>query len=260
VASFILAPDSAVSVWFAVVTCLVIGAAIGSLNGFLIVKLRVPDLVTTLATFSIVQGFALIVRPAPGGTSDPGFTASVLQRVGLVPIVFIAAVGLYTVTEMVLLRGRIGGRLYATGASVEAAKVVGIGTDALRFWAYVFSGVLAAIAGLMIFVRIGSGDPQAGAAFSLSSVTAAVVGGTSVFGGSGTAAGTFLGSVLIILLQNVLNQLQVSAYWQYIWTGLLTLIAVGFYGLRTTDRRMAMEEKLRRLVSFKHRAIWSGNR
>jgi ribose/xylose/arabinose/galactoside ABC-type transport system permease subunit len=109
---------------------------------------------------------------------------------------------------------------------------------------------MAAIAGLIIAARIGSGDPQAGTTFTLATVTAVVVGGTSVFGGIGTAVGTFFGATLIILMQNVLNQLYVSAYWQYVWTGILTLAAVGFHGLRTSDRRAAMAARARQLVRF----------
>ena len=128
---------------------------------------------------------------------------------------------------------------HATGAGPEAARVVGIATGRVRIFAYSFSGLTAAAAGLIIAARIGSGDPQAGSAFTLSSVTAVVVGGTSVFGGSGTATGSFLGALLVVLLQNVLNQLHVSAYWQYVWTGLLTLVAVGFFSLRSSRGRVA---------------------
>jgi ribose transport system ATP-binding protein len=106
------------------------------------------------------------------------------------------------------------------------------------------------LAGLIIAARIGSGDPQAGSTFTLASVTAVVVGGTSVFGGSGTASGTLLGATLIVLLQNVLNQLQVSGYWQYIWTGVLTLVAVGFHSLRSSSQRAEMLRRLRLFARF----------
>ena len=107
----------------------------------------------------------------------------------------------------------------------------------MRIAAYAVSGLGAALAGLVIAARIGSGDPQAGTAFTLASVTAVVVGGTPVFGGAGTAAGTALGALLVTLIQNVLNQLHVSAYWQYVWTGALTLVAVSFFALRRGSRQ-----------------------
>jgi ribose transport system ATP-binding protein len=253
VASYLLATDSALPPLVGLIACLGIGAVVGALNGALIVGLRIPDLVATLATFSVVQGLALIVRPAPGGTLDPEVAALILQRWFGVPAVFVLALGLFLIAGALLARGRIGARLYATGASPDAAAVVGIPTGRVRFAAYLFSGVMAALAGLIIAARIGSGDPQAGGTFTLASVTAVVVGGTSVFGGSGTASGTFLGAALIILLQNVLNQLQVSAYWQYVWTGVLTLLAVGFHSLRTASQRKATLQRLRQATHFSAR-------
>jgi ribose transport system ATP-binding protein len=97
----------------------------------------------------------------------------------------------------------------------------------VRAPAYVGCGLTAALAGLVVAARIGSGDPQAGLPFTVSSLTAVVVGGASLFGGRGTAVGTLLGAMLIVLMQNVLNQLHVSTYWQYFWTGGLLLLAVG---------------------------------
>ncbi|MCU0831403.1 MAG: ATP-binding cassette domain-containing protein [Rhizobiaceae bacterium] len=247
IASHLITPGSVWPPVLAAALCIACGAAVGLFNALLIVRLRIPDLVATLGTFSVVQGLALIVRPSPGGTLDPAFAGAVLYRIWMVPVAFIAAVALFILFEALLARGRIGARLYATGSSADAAMVTGIRTGRVKALAYVFSGTMAALAGLIIAARIGSGDPQAGATFTLASVTAVVAGGTSVFGGSGTAGGTVLGATLIILVQNVLNQFQVSAYWQYVWTGVLTLIAVGFHGLRSPGQRARMMLHLRRL-------------
>ena len=249
IASYLLAPESGVPMALGVLVCLGAGLAVGALNATLTTVLRIPDLVATLATFSVIQGIALIVRPAPGGRVSADFADAVTMRLGMVPVVFVLALALYVLAETLLLRGRLGARFYATGGNVASARAAGIATDRLRAGAYLFSGLMAAVAGLIIAARIGSGDPQAGTTFTLSTVTAVVVGGTLVFGGVGTAVGTMLGAVLIILMQNVLNQLYVSAYWQYVWTGLLTLVAVGFHGLRTPERRAAMGAAARRLVA-----------
>jgi ribose transport system ATP-binding protein len=250
IASYVLSPDSTVPVSAGIALCLLAGLAVGAMNAVLVALLRIPDLVATLATFSIVQGVALIVRPSPGGRVDSVVAQAITDRVMMVPVVFAIAVIAYIAVEVLLLRGRIGAQFYAAGASSEAAEAAGIRTRRLRASAYLFSGLMAAIAGLIIAARIGSGDPQAGTTFTLATVTAVVVGGTSVFGGVGTAVGTFFGAVLIILMQNVLNQLQVSAYWQYIWTGVLTLAAVGFHGLRSQERRAAMRQSGVRLIKF----------
>ena len=245
IASYLLAPDALVPAAVGIAACLGAGLAVGALNAAVIVVFRVPDLVATLGTFSVVQGLALMVRPSPGGTLDPEIAAAITERIGRLPLAFIAVLLVFLLAEAILARGRLGARLYALGGSAEAAAVAGIRGDRLRAMAYMFSGFMAAVAGLIIAARIGSGDPQAGSAFTLASVTAVVAGGTSVFGGVGTAAGTFLGAILVVLIQNVLNQFQVSAYWQYIWTGLLTIAAVAGHGLRSSDRRRAMTARAR---------------
>lgn len=240
IASHLLAPDNGIPVWLGVATCLGAGLAVGCLNGTLTAVFRIPDLVATLATFSIVQGIALIVRPSPGGRVDPAVASAITDRIGLVPIAFIFVIVAFVGAELILARGRLGARLYAVGASVEAARAAGINAERVRFCAYVFSGLMAALAGLVIAARIGSGDPQAGTTFTLASVTAVVIGGTSVFGGVGTAIGTFFGAALIVLMQNILNQFQITAYWQYVWTGVLTLLAVGVHSFRSPERRDLM--------------------
>lgn len=248
IASHLLAPDAWLPLPLGLAACLGTGLAVGLANGVIIEKLKVPDLVATLATFSIVQGLALIVRPAPGGGFHPDLAAAILSRIGAVPLVFAAALVFALMFELVLLRGRAGARLYATGASPEAARAVGIDPGRVRIAAYAFSGIAASVAGLIIAARIGSGDPQAGSAFTLASVTAVVVGGTPVFGGSGTATGTLMGALLVMLTQNVLNQLHVSAYWQYVWTGGLTLAAVSFFVFRGESARAAARRWFGRLA------------
>jgi ribose/xylose/arabinose/galactoside ABC-type transport system permease subunit len=123
-------------------------------------------------------------------------------------------------------------RLLSVGSSPDAAFVAGVNVGRVRFCAYLFCGLMAAIAGLVIASRIGSGDPQSGTNFTLLSVTAVVLGGTSVFGGRGTAVGVFVAACLLMIIQNAMNHLQISAYWQYVFTGVLTLVAVAAYATR----------------------------
>jgi ribose transport system ATP-binding protein len=214
-----------------VILCLIVGLAIGGLNSFLILSLRIPDLISTLATYSLVLGLALIVRPSPGGNVSEIFADLITMRVGWIPVAGAVVLLISGLGELGLVRSKIGVRLYATGSRPEAAFVAGTPVGRVRMLAYLFSGLMAAVAGLVIAARIGSGDPQAGAQFTLSSIAAVVVGGTSVFGGRGTMIGTFLGAFLLVLLQDALNQLHVTAYYQYIWTGTLLLIAVALYSI-----------------------------
>jgi len=228
-ASYLLASNSGIA--SGVSLCIASGLAIGALNGCLILGLLIPDLIATLSSFSIVLGLALIVRPSPGGGVSEAFADAVTLRVGGLPIAGLVVLVVAILGEVVLARSKIGMRLYAIGSSPEAAFVAGIRVKLVRFFAYVFCGLMAALAGLVIAARIGSGDPQAGSQFTLASVTAVVVGGTSVFGGRGTVVGTMLGAILLVLLQNALNQLHVTAYYQYVWTGVLLLVAVALYSV-----------------------------
>ncbi len=166
------------------------------------------------------------------------------STIGPVPVAALVVVVLFILAEFLLLRGRLGQRLYGVGSSSEASHIVGINTAWVRGGAYVFCALCAAAAGLLIAGRIGSGDPQAGSSFTLASVTAVVVGGVSVFGGRGTAVGVLAGAIAVGVMENALNLMQVSAYYQYIWTGGLTLIAVAGYSLRMGKGRRAMTHAL----------------
>ena len=232
IASYLLIADAPFGPAGGVMVVIAVGILVGLLNGLLIQWLKLPDLVATLATFSAIAGTALIVRPAPGGLIDQAFAGLVLLRVGNIPVAFIVAVLAVVAFELLLVRGRLGMRLFSTGSSPQAAFVAGVPIGKVRFLAYLFCGLMASVAGLIIASRIGSGDPQAGTNFTLLSVTAVVLGGTSVFGGRGTVLGVFVAACLLMIIQNAMNHLQVSAYWQYIFTGVLTLIAVAIYAAR----------------------------
>ncbi|MBV8378122.1 MAG: ATP-binding cassette domain-containing protein [Verrucomicrobia bacterium] len=230
-ASYVIVGSAPANIVGGIALCLFSGILIGALNGLTILYLRIPDLITTLSTFSVVSGLALIVRPSPGGNVSEVFSDTVTTRIGWFPIIGLALILLAIAGESLQLRGRVGTQWYAIGSNPEAAFVAGIPVRRVRLCAYLFSGLMAVLAGLVIAARIGSGDPQAGSQFTLASVTAVVVGGTSIFGGRGTVIGTLLGAILLVLMQNSLNQLHVSAYYQYVWTGALMLLAVASYSM-----------------------------
>ena len=236
IGSYLIVGDSLVQSFSGIAACLLAGLLVGLLNAAMILVLRIPDLISTLSSFSIVTGVALLVRPSPGGELSPAFLDAVSTQIGPAPIAPFIVLALYLLAEWILVRGRIGAKLYAVGSSHEAAFIVGVRTAAIRAGAYVFCSLCAVLAGLLIAARIGSGDPQAGAQFTLTSITAVVIGGASVFGGRGTAIGTLAGAILVGLMQNALNHLQVSAYYQYIWTGALTLIAVIVFSFGSRKR------------------------
>src|SRR5690606_31553138 len=138
---------------------------VGLVNGILIRYGRMPDLLATLATYSIVFGMALVVRPSPGGLVSFTFMDEVTRRIGWMPVAAISALALYLVGEIVLQRSRYGTALYATGSNREAAYVAGLPVDRVRMLAYLFCSLTAVLAGFIIAARIGSGDPNSGTNF-----------------------------------------------------------------------------------------------
>lgn len=232
VASHWIISESTGSMVIGVIGAIGVGLVVGLANGVLIRYGRMPDLLATLATYSVVFGLALVVRPSPGGLVSFGFMDGVTRRIGWIPVASVAVMVVYIAGEIVLQRTQYGSALYATGSNRQGAYVAGIPVDRVRMLAYMFCSLMAVLAGLIVTARIGSGDPNSGTNFTLMSITAVVVGGTSIFGGRGTLVGTLAGAMLVIGMQNILNHLHVSAYYQYIWTGALTLAAVAIYSIR----------------------------
>lgn len=245
ISSWLLVGPGAPGLAFGIVAVLLAGLLVGLLNALLIEHFNLPDLIATLSTYLIVSGAALIVRPSPGGLVDFGFSGAVLAQYGGVPVAFAVALTVALLFELNLLRGRLGQRLYATGSSPVAAFVAGLPVKRIRVGVYVFSGMMAALAGIVVAARIGSGDPQSGTTFTLMSVTVVVLGGASVFGGRGTAIGVIFAAILLMMLQNAMNHLQVTAYWQYVVTGSLTLVAVAFYAAREPGGLLSAQRRSR---------------
>lgn len=219
-----------------VVFILLIGLVVGLINGVIIRYGRVPDLIATLGTYTALIGIAVMLRPIPGGQLSNDYML-VIGNLGNIPYSFILSMAIGAVAGTMTLRGRVGLRIIATGSSQAAARAVGIRVSDIRLGVYVLSGFLAALAGLLLAGLIGSGDPTAGNDYTLTSITAAVVGGVSVFGGRGNLVGVILGAVFVTAISNFLDLMDVSGYWQLIWTAALTIVAVGIYSLDAGSAR-----------------------
>jgi ribose transport system ATP-binding protein len=208
---------------------LFVGFAVGLVNGLAVTKLRLAPLIVTLGMLSILQGLALQLRPVPGGQVPDPFIDALTGQLGPVPMplvlwVIFAAIGIY-----LLQFTRFGAHLYAVGGEERCAYLSGVQTDRVKIGAYVISGISAAAAGIYLAARIGSGDPLVGQPYTLDSITAVVVGGTSLYGGRGSAVNTIIGAFIVGLLSNALNQLGVSSFYQYIFKGILLILAVFIY-------------------------------
>ncbi len=208
-----------------------VGILTGVINGLGIVKLNIPPLIMTLSTMSVIKGISLFLMPSPGGMVSVEFMEFVTQSWGIVSIMGLLVLILYGIFFMILTSTKTGRSIYATGGDLNSATKMGIPVLRTTILGYGLSGALAAVAGIMLAARIFSGDPIVGDTYSMDSVAAAVVGGTSLFGGIGGIVGTLAGAVLISLTNNILNMLNVFAYYQYIVKGVILVLALILFQL-----------------------------
>lgn len=212
--------------------CLLIGLAVGLMNGTMVRRLKINPVITTIATLSILQGIALQLRPIPGGAINSGFLDVLTARVWFMPFAFIAIVAVAVLGDLWLYRSRSGLRVRAVGFREEAARRNGIRTGFVHLRAYVLSGGMAALAGLFLATEVGVGHPTVGATYTLTSIAAAVIGGAALTGGRGSFLGAVLGAIFFTLIVNIVPFLGVNTAVGVIVSGGLTLLAVMIYSGR----------------------------
>jgi ribose transport system permease protein len=212
-----------------VAAVLLIGTLIGALNGALTVLLRVHPLIVTIGMASVLQGAGLLYSLNPPGSVPLEFESFAYGRVAGVPIAGAIMLGLFLAVGIFLRSTRLGRQIYAVGGDPFAARLIGIPHDKVIIVAYALSGLFAALTAVYLVSRLGIGDPWAGQGWALRSITPVVVGGTLLAGGRGGVTGTLLGVFLISLLNNLLNYLDVSTYYQWIIQGLIIIAAVSVY-------------------------------
>ena len=207
--------------------CLV-GALVGLINGGLVAKTRIPPFIATLGTYTSIRGLALLYtggRPISDLTDAYDFIGQ--GDVLGVPVPIIILVVMALITHVLYAHTKFGKYIYAIGGNEQAARVSGIDAARYKMLIYVYAGFLAGLAGLVVSARIGSGQPGLGVGYELDAIAAAVIGGTSLSaGGIGTVAGTIVGALIIGVLNNILDLMNVSAYWQQIIKGCIIVGAV----------------------------------
>lgn len=222
----------------AAVVAIMGGLAIGALNGVLVAYLRLPPFVVTLAVSEIAFSFAQVMtggaaidtaadgKPIPGTVTNFGSTN--LGGLPLTSFIWIAGI----VAVVLYLQTRNGRFLFPVGGNERAAQISAIPTIRVRLLAYLACSLLAAVGGLLFTARIGSGDPVAGTPYLLDSIAAVVIGGTSLFGGTGSVMGTVLGVLTLGLLGNLIDLVGVSPSLQQAVKGVVIIAAVGLNTLR----------------------------
>ena len=204
-------------------------AAVGLLNGSMVRFARFTPIVATLVTYIALQGISLVLRPFQGGYISFTILNAINHSVGPVAIAFLAAAGVAIAMEWALHRARWGRSLRAIGSDPAAAFRLGVRPGITVIGAYVASALFACVGGVLLMAQVGVGDPTQGVNYTLASVTAVVLGGTSIFGGRGSFIGALFGAILVEELLNVTTFLQLSQAWQYWFQGVLVMVAVGIY-------------------------------
>jgi ribose transport system permease protein len=206
-----------------------IGALVGAINGYGVTRLRVPAFVMTLGMLAVVQGVALYVAPTPRGRSSPFLGAFFGWSIGPFFGVVLLVMAVWVVAWWALYRRRWGRHVYAFGGNPEVARVSGVPINRIQFSAYLVSGALAGLAGLLITARSGVGDPNAGLGLEFESLAAVVVGGASLFGGRGRLIGVLGGVVLLAMLGNIFNLVGIQVWYQQLLKGVIILAAAAIY-------------------------------
>lgn len=211
-----------------ILAALAIGTVIGSINGVITAKFKIPAFITTLATMSVCSGFAYILtKGTPIGVTDRRFTFLGSGYVaGKIPLPVIFMLIVLVAGYFLMYKTRFGRHVYACGGNAQAAKWSGINADRIRILVFVLAGILNGFAAIILAGRLGGGLPAAGEGSEMDVITAVVLGGTSMSGGKGKLWGVLLGVLIIGLLTNGLTMIGVSTYWQKVVKGIIIVVAV----------------------------------
>ncbi len=230
VASFFINDDKSALVITAGFALVFIAAFIvGAINGILIRFANFTPIAATLAMYIGLQGMSFLLRDNPGGYINADIVQMITSQIGPIPIAFIALAATAIAGEYLLRNRRAGWRLRATGSYEESARRVGVRVDRTFLFGYIACSLLTAIGALMLMAQIGVGDPRQGINYTLSSITAVVLGGTSLRGGRGTFIGTVLGAVLLTEVLNAVAFLGFAETYQYVFQGALIVAAALIY-------------------------------
>lgn len=220
-----------VPAWVAAIVGIILGALMGALNGFLISYGKVTAFIATLATMTIWRGATYVFtngNPITGPKMNSSFFFQFVGQGYLFGIPFPVIITLiaFVVLYVLLHKTAFGRKTFALGGNEEAAFVAGVKTKKILIYIYTISGVMAAIAGLILSSRLSSAQPDAGTSYEMDAIASTVIGGASLMGGKGRMSGTLIGALLIASLSNGMNLLGINSFYQQIVKGVVILVAV----------------------------------
>ena len=213
----------------AIVATLGLGVLVGLIHGFLINELRIAPFIVTLASLVILRGIGLTISSSPVGKASREVMMFYVQKIGPIPIIAWMFFALIALTVLLLRFTVFGKYLFAVGGNIEVARLSGVPIKAVRYGVYVLCSLTAAVTGLLWLSRMGVGDPAIGDGIELQTITAVIIGGTSLFGGRASVLGTLGGVLLLGITANLLVMLGVNQFIQGLIQGVIIVAAVALY-------------------------------
>ncbi|MBK3745308.1 L-arabinose ABC transporter permease AraH [Paraburkholderia aspalathi] len=231
----VMASNASGSIIIGLLAALVAGSLVGFVNGIVIARFRVNALIATLATMQIVRGLALISSDGRAvGINDPSFYQLALSKFFGIPAPIWVMAVLFVIFGFVLNRTVFGKNTLAIGGNPEASRLAGVNVTSMRTWIFALQGLVCGIAGILLAARITSGQPNAATGLELSVISACVLGGVSLAGGRASMMGVIVGVLIMGIAENVMNLLNIQAFYQYVVRGLILLLAVLLDNLRSS--------------------------
>ena len=215
------------SVTLGIIAGLASGVFVGWVNGIVVAKAKINALITTLATMEIVRGLGFIVShgQAVGVSSDTFIALGGLSMIGISLPIWVT-LACFIVFGVLLNQTVYGRNTLAIGGNPEASRLAGINVERTRVWIFLIQGAVTALAGVILASRITSGQPNAAQGFELNVISACVLGGVSLLGGRATISGVVIGVLIMGTVENVMNLLNIDAFYQYLVRGAILLAAV----------------------------------
>lgn len=216
--------------FLAIIVGLLIGGVLGLFNGFLVNNMKLQPFIATLGTMSLYRGIAYVVTGGQPITNVPDSYRNIFNGKMFAGIRYyiVVMIVIFIVAYIILSKTRTGAYLYAVGGNEEASKLSGVNVVKTKYIAYVICGVCAAAAGMVMLASLGSAESTAGTGYETNAIAAAAIGGTRMAGGKGSALGTFIGALMLSVLKVGMVVINVDSFWQYIFTGIIIIVASYF--------------------------------
>jgi len=224
---------------FLLIVC--VGICCGLFNGCIIAYGRIQPIIATIATSAVYSGIALFLRPVPGGSVHEGLSEALTYDVFSIPTSLLLLLGIVAVFWPLVRKTRLGTGIYAVGSSERSAYMSGVKVKRVKIAAYAFSGLFASLGGLFLSLQTLSGDASVGLSYTMNSVAAAVIGGTTLAGGVGGAYGSIIGTYMLRTLRSIMFFAGIAPMAQPLFEGIVLIVAISVGSIRLLNVKSKIE-------------------